>query len=118
MTAYYAGGTKVRKLNDGEYKVNGFDTNTVGTRTATVTAGEESASFTYTVKESQNTGGNGGQTGTAKAASVSYRTHVQSYGWQGWKMNGAMSGTSGQAKRLEGIEIQVSNKLYPGGISY
>ncbi|MCI8551163.1 MAG: hypothetical protein HFI68_11360 [Lachnospiraceae bacterium] len=110
VTAYYAGGTKVRKLNDGEYKVNGFDTNTVGTRTATVTAGEESASFTYTVKESQNTGGNGGQTGTAKAASVSYRTHIQSVGWQGFKKDGAMSGTSGMAKRLEGIEIKLDTK--------
>ena len=44
----------------------------------------------------------------AAAANVSYRTHVQSVGWQGWKENGAMSGTSGQAKRLEGIEIKVS----------
>ena len=36
---------------------------------------------------------------------VTYRTHVQTYGWQGWKFNGSMSGTSGQAKRLEGIQI-------------
>ncbi len=110
VTAYYAGGTKVRKLNEGEYKVNGFDTNTIGTRTATVTAGGESASFTYTVKESQNIGGNDGQTGTAKAVSVSYRTHIQSVGWQGFKKDGAMSGTSGIAKRLEGIEIKLDTK--------
>ena len=49
---------------------------------------------------------------------VTYRTHVQTYGWQGWKFNGAMSGTSGQAKRLEGIEILLTNKNYSGGICY
>ncbi len=49
---------------------------------------------------------------------VAYRTHVQSYGWQGWKYNGKMSGTSGEAKRLEGIKIQLTNKQYSGGIKY
>jgi len=36
---------------------------------------------------------------------VSYRTHVQSYGWQSNVSDGAVSGTSGESKRLEGIEI-------------
>ncbi len=49
---------------------------------------------------------------------VAYRTHVQSFGWQGWKYNGQMSGTSGKAKRLEGIEIKLTNKDYEGGIAY
>ncbi len=49
---------------------------------------------------------------------VAYRTHVQTYGWQGWKYNGQMSGTSGQAKRLEGINIKLTNKQYSGGIAY
>ena len=46
----------------------------------------------------------------AEAASVivTYRTHVQTYGWQDWKANGAVSGTVGMAKRLEGIEIRVT----------
>ena len=39
---------------------------------------------------------------------TSYRTHVQSFGWQNPVTNGVMSGTSGKAKRLEGIEISVS----------
>ena len=34
---------------------------------------------------------------------TSYRTHVQSFGWQNPVTNGAMSGTSGEAKRLEAI---------------
>ena len=54
----------------------------------------------------------------ADSPNVTYRTHVQSYGWQGWKYNGAMSGTSGQAKRLEGIEIKLTNAPYSGGVCY
>ena len=49
---------------------------------------------------------------------VAYRTHVQTFGWQGWKYNGQMSGTSGQAKRLEGIDIKLTNKPYSGSIVY
>lgn len=41
--------------------------------------------------------------------SVTYQTHVQDYGWQEWKNNGEMSGTSGQSKRLEGINIKLQN---------
>lgn len=37
----------------------------------------------------------------------SYRTHVQNAGWQSWIKDGGMSGTSGKALRLEGIEIKI-----------
>lgn len=47
-----------------------------------------------------------------------YKTHVQSFGWQTWKTNGQMSGTSGKAKRLEGINIKLSNASYSGGVRY
>ena len=49
--------------------------------------------------------------------SVSYRTHVQNIGWQNSVSDGAMSGTSGQSLRLEGIEIKVSGNSNLG-ISY
>ena len=39
---------------------------------------------------------------------VSYTTHVQSYGWQGWQQNDQISGTTGQAKRLEAIQIELT----------
>lgn len=52
------------------------------------------------------------------STNVTYRTHVQTYGWQGWKNNGVISGTSGQAKRLEGIKINLTNKQYSGDIVY
>ncbi|MDY2632835.1 MAG: DUF5011 domain-containing protein, partial [Clostridium sp.] len=44
---------------------------------------------------------------------VLYQTHVQDYGWQEWKSNGEMSGTSGESKRLEGIRIKI-NDIVPG----
>ncbi len=49
---------------------------------------------------------------------VSYRTHVQTYGWQDYVSNGNVSGTEGQAKRLEGINIKLENQEYEGGITY
>ena len=43
--------------------------------------------------------------------SVSYRTHVQDYGWQDYVCDGQKSGTSGQSKRLEGINIRLAPSL-------
>lgn len=54
----------------------------------------------------------------ANKTNVIYKTHVQTFGWQGWKNNGKVSGTSGLAKRLEGINIKLTNKQYNGGITY
>ncbi len=56
--------------------------------------------------------------GDVNAPIVSYKTHVQSFGWQKWVYNGAMSGTEGKAKRLEGINIKVTNCPYDGDIVY
>ena len=41
---------------------------------------------------------------------IYYRVHSQTYGWLGWAKNGEEAGTSGLAKRLEGIEIQILPK--------
>ncbi len=39
---------------------------------------------------------------------ISYKTHVQSYGWENkLSVDGDMSGTSGKSKRLEAIEIRL-----------
>lgn len=45
---------------------------------------------------------------------VNYRTHVQNVGWQDWKSDEEMSGTSGKGLRLEGIELILSGDLPPG----
>ena len=49
---------------------------------------------------------------------VTYRTHVQDIGWQDWKADGKMSGTSHQSKRLEAINIKLHNQDYSGSIEY
>ena len=56
--------------------------------------------------------------GSTDSTNIMYKTHVQSFGWQNWVLNGTMSGTSGKAKRLEGINIKLSNAAYAGGIQY
>lgn len=56
--------------------------------------------------------------GSADSTNIMYKTHVQSFGWQNWVLNGTMSGTSGKAKRLEGINIKLSNATYAGGVQY
>ena len=116
VIAYYLGGIKTRVLDKSEYRIGGFQTTDVGKHTATVTYNGETDSFTYDVKEKPNTGG-GENTGDGsgettqpekpKPVGISYRTHVQSIGWQGFAANGVMSGTIGKAKRLEGIEIKL-----------
>ena len=39
---------------------------------------------------------------------IRYRVHGQTYGWQGWKENGEIAGTTGQAKRVEAIQIRLT----------
>jgi hypothetical protein len=47
-----------------------------------------------------------------------YRTHVQNVGWQIWKYDGQISGTSGQSLRLEGIEIKMNDLGTDLGVEY
>ena len=56
--------------------------------------------------------------GYSDDTNIMYKTHVQTYGWQGWKLNGAVSGTFGEAKRLEGINIRLTNQQYSGSVVY
>lgn len=56
----------------------------------------------------------------AGQGTVIYTTHVQSYGWQQAVQDGSVSGTFGQAKRLEGIKINLNTNALgkSGGITY
>ncbi len=45
---------------------------------------------------------------------VSYQSHVQMVGWQGRKLDGETSGTSGQCKRIEAMNIKAYN--LPSGV--
>ena len=42
---------------------------------------------------------------------VSYQTHVQSYGWMDWDSDGDMAGTTGEAKRMEAVQIRLTDGL-------
>lgn len=42
-----------------------------------------------------------------EARLVGYQTHVQDIGTQDYVYDGAMAGTSGQAKRMESIRIKL-----------
>ena len=42
---------------------------------------------------------------------IQYRSHVQDIGWQDFVSNGQLSGTEGKAKRLEAIEIKLTDEL-------
>ncbi len=53
-----------------------------------------------------------------ETVNVSYKTHVQTFGWQDWVTNGATAGTTGLSKRLEAIQIKTSAPASQGGIRY
>ena len=40
---------------------------------------------------------------------MQYEAHVQDIGWQGWKNEGQIAGTTGQSKRIEAIRIKLKN---------
>lgn len=50
--------------------------------------------------------------------SVSYRSHVQSIGWQGYAKDGATAGTIGKSLRLEAVNVKLENLAITGGIQY
>lgn len=54
----------------------------------------------------------------AATPSVLYRAYVQDIGWQSWMRDGAVTGTTGRALRLEAIRIGLDSSQYEGGIQY
>ena len=54
VTANYINGSK--RLHEDEYRIEDFNTNTTGARTAVITFGGKSASFHYTVQDRQDLG--------------------------------------------------------------
>ena len=86
-----------------------------------IAAGSVKAAGTYYVAAK----GKGNYAGTTAlrafkvvAPSVSYRTHVQTHGWQRYVKDGAKAGTTGQAKRLEGMNVKLASKPVGGSIQY
>ena len=49
---------------------------------------------------------------------VKYKAHVSDIGWQEYVSNGAVSGTTGQSKRIEAMQISISDLLGGSGVQY
>ena len=49
---------------------------------------------------------------------ITYNSHLRDIGWQGNRSNGAMSGTTGQSRRIEAIRIHIANPPVTGGVRY
>ncbi len=62
----------------------------------------------------------GSTSGAFVSPRVSYKTHIQNYGWSGVSYDGGISGTSGKSLRLEGITIEKGPSLkdVSGDIEY
>lgn len=45
-------------------------------------------------------------------ARLRYRSHIEYVGWESWKENGELSGTTGQSKRIEAIQIDYDKEVY------
>ena len=45
------------------------------------------------------------QSGNDKLGDISYQSHMRDIGWAAWQCDGAMSGTTGQNRRIEAIRI-------------
>ena len=42
---------------------------------------------------------------------IKYKVHVQDIGWMDWISGGQIAGTTGQAKRMEAIQIQLDSSI-------
>lgn len=76
---------------DGNGRVTTYQAG-MATITVTTVVGSKTASCLVTVTEA-----------VIEGPDIYYQTHVQNVGWQDWRSDGEMSGTSGLSLRLEGI---------------
>ena len=79
-------------------------------------AQENPSSEKPNIQENQNTIQE--QTDVEQTVIASYASYVQGSGWQAWVSDGQTSGTTGQKRQLEAIQVQLSDLPYSGGIEY
>ena len=83
-----------------------------------VTAVKEGTA-TITVKTSNGLTASCKVTVIKQIPELTYQTHIQDIGWQGYVSEGKISGTTGKSKQLEAIKIQLTNiESYEGTIEY
>ena len=49
---------------------------------------------------------------------IGYSTHIESIGWETYKSDGIMAGTSGRGLRVEALKIELGNVDYQGDVEY
>lgn len=49
---------------------------------------------------------------------IQYKAHVENIGWQAWSTDGEQTGTTGQKKQMEAIEIRLPVQQYSGSVEY
>ncbi len=54
---------------------------------------------------------------TGSDINITYRTHLEHYGWLDWVENGAMSGTSGYSIQVEALQLKLGDNV-DGRITY
>ena len=57
-------------------------------------------------------------TGATTNTAMTYDSHVEGIGWQGYTTDNTIGGTTGVGKRLEAFRISYDSSLGSGGISY
>ena len=57
-------------------------------------------------------------TGAIANTAMTYDSHVEGIGWQGYTTDNTIGGTTGSGKRLEAFRISYDSSLGSGGISY
>ena len=95
------------------YEFSNSTTATINGKTATNVKKNTNGTLTVTYKFPATA-----KPATAKDSMINYETHVQTYGWQGKKSEGQISGTSGESKRLEGIRMHLTDTGVAGGVTY
>ena len=96
-----------------DYEFSNSTTATINGNTATSVKKNDDGTLTVTYKFPATA-----KPATAKDSMINYETHVQTYGWQGEKSEGQISGTYGESKRLEGIRMHLTDTGVAGGITY
>lgn len=84
----------------------------------TPSSGSSSQSSSGSSSSSSSGSSSGGSSAQTKSASLTYKSHIQNIGWQGWVKNGAQSGTTGRSLRMEALNLKIADSGYTGSILY
>lgn len=108
----------VRKDNDEPKSINSGETTSLGLEPGDNVFRVETTAQNKVNKETYIITITREQSAPEKVSRLSYQTHIENIGWQDKVSNGALSGTTGQALRLEAFKIALEDQTYTGDIEY